>query len=355
MRAEGRFVLGANSAGQALVFDRATASEEALLIPPVARSLGSESREITDLAWYPKDHGIFALLNGPAGKCSIWDTQAFTEALTVNLRFRSYCFAFGREGNELAVGCKDSIRFVDLKSHTALSTFSCTGEGIVQCVEWSQTKSFEAFYGTNKGFLGKFDLRYLGAAAEKFETQHCPVGITELWAMNRELMMMDAGGRVSLWSFTTGECLEENAVQLDFGACAQNYLQRAVRAHSAVRYNDDGQLVRVGRGFSIWNGVREEILAACSNSTFIAPPSSLSCCALGSNSTVSEAYFNSPLSRPLPSIESNVEFVHPTMECLFPFVEYNHQLDEVYLYREGRIAPIFEWEPHKLDRIEDPE
>ena len=143
-----------------MVFDRGSAAEEALLLPPVARSSGSNSREITDLSWYPKDQGIFALLHGLAGTCSIWDTQAFCEALAVNLRFRSYCFAFGREGNELAVGCKDSIRFVDLKSHTALSTFTCTGEGIVQCIEWSQTKAYEAFYGTNKGYLGKFDLRY---------------------------------------------------------------------------------------------------------------------------------------------------------------------------------------------------
>ena len=153
--------------------------------------------------------------------------------------------------------------------------------------------------------------------------------------------MMDARGQVSLWSLTTGECLEENSAQFEFSSLVNNYLQKATRAHSAVKYNDDGHLLRVGKGFSIWSGSKVEDL--CQGSEPI--PSTLT--------TVS---FNSHLQNLrscAPSYGRNVEFVHPTMNCLFPFVEYNRQLDEVYLYREARIAPIFEWEPYKLDEAKD--
>ncbi len=331
LRAEGRFILGSNSAGQSLIFDRAVESEEALLLPPAARSKSSEGKEVTDLAWYPKDHGIFAILNGPSGKCSIWDTEAFSEVLTVNLRFASFCFAFAREGNELAVGCKDSVRFVDLKSQTAVSTYNCAGQGIVQCIEWSETKPHDAFYGTSNGFIGKFDMRYLGAPAEKFETQQTGVGIEEVWLMNRELLTLNSLKRISHWSLVTGECIQDNAVQFDFPSAPSR-----IRSHSAVKYRDNAQLLHVGRGFSIWKN-EESSLYDSNEQNF---------------DQKNVSYFNRRVNFAFAPLENN-EFIHPTLQCTFPFIEYNRQLDEVYLYRPARIAPIFEWEPYSINNSKE--
>lgn len=83
---EGRFILGKNSTGEILIFDRWTSqkdtrntSNEISLISPISRykHFKSNARSITEIFWYPLDQGIFVTLNGPDGICTLWDTSSF--------------------------------------------------------------------------------------------------------------------------------------------------------------------------------------------------------------------------------------------------------------------------------------
>lgn len=293
----GRFVLASNAADQLVLWDRDDVrTEDSLLTKPIAKNNQPNGR-VADICWYPYDQSMFAVLCGSQAQGMIYGTEFFQPLVTFPLNYSAFCCQFSSNATAVAFGCKGMIRLFDFRSKSCISTIKTQGSEVTS-LYWDDTCGNRIYYGSSDGTVEVADCKFLECLGEKDARKSENIsGIFQLLNVNGQIYSLSANSYLKCHRFGS----ESSTV--DFGKLPVSSRSswkepKSVAACPVPNMASPSLMLCNGEnGFGLW-----DIYARC----FVK------------------------------------EYEHSTLKCPFPYLEYNHQLEEVYLYNNSKIAAIFE-------------
>lgn len=295
----GRFILGSNAADQLLLWDRfGIKSEDSLLIKPIAKNSQSNGK-LSDICWYPYDQSMFVALCGPKGQGMIYETESFQPLVTIPLNYSAYCCQFCGNASMIAFGCKGMIRMFDFRSKSCISTIkTCPSE--VTTLYWDDSFDNLIWYGNSVGTVGVADCRYLECMKEYGSRveNYTPTAILQLLNVNGQIYSIGVNGTLQCYPTSIeGEVIDFGILPINQGRSSWKE-PKSMAVCSAFQPTNPSLLICNGdNGFGLWNIYEKQFVK---------------------------------------------QYRHSTLQCSFPFLEYNRHLEEVYLYNNSKIVAIFD-------------